>query len=74
MTNFILNHAPYGNELSYNGLRLAIALAKSGEPVSVFLMADAIFCALKNQETPNGYYNIERMLKILLNKKAQVFT
>ncbi|MDA8382614.1 MAG: DsrE family protein [Betaproteobacteria bacterium] len=61
----ILNDPPYGTERSYNGLRLAHALAKNapeGE-VTVFLMADAVSCARKDQKTPDGYYNIERMLK-----------
>jgi uncharacterized protein involved in oxidation of intracellular sulfur len=26
-------------------------------------MADAVACAKRGQETPNGYYNLERMLK-----------
>ena len=40
--------------------------------VSVFLMADAVACALPNQNTPNGYYNIERMLKAVLIKNGKV--
>lgn len=35
-------------------------------------MADAATCALPNQNTPNGYYNIEGMLKSVLNKGGQV--
>ena len=35
-------------------------------------MADAVFCAIPEQQTPNGYYNIERMLKVALKKGAQV--
>jgi len=31
--------------------------------VTVFLMADAILTAKKGQKTPDGYYNLERMLK-----------
>jgi len=64
-TLFILNDPPYGNERSYNGLRLAVALAKHdpATAITVFLMADALSCAKKAQKTPDGYYNIERMLK-----------
>jgi uncharacterized protein involved in oxidation of intracellular sulfur len=62
-TLFVLNDAAYGIERSYNGLRLANALAKrDGEEVRVFLMADAVNCALPGQQTPNGYYNLERLL------------
>lgn len=74
MITFILNDAPYGNERSYNGLRNAIAVQKKNEPVRVFLMADAVFCALNNQQTPNGYYNIGRMIKSLLKRGADVHT
>jgi uncharacterized protein involved in oxidation of intracellular sulfur len=64
-TVFILNDPPYGSERSYNGLRLAIALVKQDPKcaITVFLMADAVTCAKKAQKTPDGYYNIERMLK-----------
>ena len=42
----ILNDGPYGTERSYNGLRLALSLAKTeGTTVRVFLMADAVACA-----------------------------
>jgi len=70
MITIILNDAPYGNKRSYNGLRLALARAE--EDVRIFLMADAVFCALENQTTPNGYYNIARMLKSLLKRGANI--
>ena len=70
---FILNDPPYGTERSYNGLRLANALAKTEEnAVSVFLIGDAASCAASGQATPNGYYNIERMLKILASKGGKI--
>jgi uncharacterized protein involved in oxidation of intracellular sulfur len=61
----ILNDPPYGTERCYNGLRLALALIKSepGTRVTVFLMADAVVAAKARQKTPDGYYNVERMLK-----------
>lgn len=63
-TLFILNDPPYGTERSYNGLRLAGALAKrDGEEVNVFLMADAAGCAKTGQKVPQGYYNLELMLR-----------
>ena len=72
MITFILNDAPYGTERSYNGLRLALSLIKKDEDVYVYLMADAIFCSLENQKTPNGYYNIGRMVKSLLKRGGKV--
>ena len=69
----ILNDPPYGTERSYNGLRLAASLAKSENTgVSVFLIGDAASCAVNGQTTPNGYYNIERMLKLLAAKGAPI--
>lgn len=70
----IINDAPYGTEKAYNALRIANQLGKDHKKVEVriFLMADAAACALANQTTPNGYYNIERMLKLALNKGAKV--
>lgn len=70
----ILNEQPYGGERSYNGLRLAMQIQKDfpGEEVRVFLMADAAACAVKEQVTPNGYYNTERMIKAILVKGGEV--
>ncbi len=62
-TLIILNDAPYGTERSYNGLRLAKALAGKGAEVTVFLMADAVGCAKAGQRVPQGYYNLELMVK-----------
>lgn len=61
----ILNDPPYGTERCYNGLRLASALVKKdpATEVTIFLMADAVSCGKNGQKTPDGYYNLERMLK-----------
>jgi uncharacterized protein involved in oxidation of intracellular sulfur len=40
--------------------------------VNVFLMADSVTGALVNQNTSQGYYNVERMLKVIINKNGQV--
>ncbi len=70
----IINDAPYGTEKAYNALRLAMQVQKDYQDaeVRIFLMADATTCALPNQTTPNGYYNIERMLKSVISKGGQV--
>jgi uncharacterized protein involved in oxidation of intracellular sulfur len=66
---FIINNAPYGDERPYNALRLAMNVAKrEGTEVKVFLTADGVACARKNQKTPDGYYNIERMVKFLATR------
>lgn len=64
LTLFILNDAPYGTERSYNGLRLAGSLAqRDDEQVRVFLIGDAAACAKAGQKVPQGYYNLELMLR-----------
>lgn len=72
-TLFILNDPPYGTERCYNALRLAHALQKdSRAEVTVFLMADAVIAAKAGQKTPDGYYNVEKMLKRVLAGKGVV--
>ncbi len=72
-TLFILNDPPYGTERSYNGLRLAGSLAKQeGQQVRVFLMGDAASCAKAGQQTPNGYYNLERMLHAVISRQGEI--
>ncbi|MGE0353435.1 MAG: DsrE/DsrF/TusD sulfur relay family protein [Gemmatimonadales bacterium] len=69
----ILNDPPYGTERSYNGLRLAGALAKRpAEEVRVFLMGDAAACARAGQKVPQGYYNLGRMLQVVLQHRGAV--
>lgn len=71
---FILNHPPYGTEHCFNALRLAGAMAKKSPEtqITAFLMADSVLCAKVGQKTPDGYYNIERMLKHILSGGGQV--
>lgn len=44
----------------------------AGTEVTVFLMADAVLAAKKGQKTPEGYYNVERMLKGVVAGKGAV--
>lgn len=68
----ILNDPPYGTERCYNAIRLAHALLKHSSEVTMFLMADAVVAAKTGQKTPDGYYNVERMLKRVLAGQGQV--
>ena len=70
----IINDAPYGTEKAYNALRLAMTTQKNhpDAKVRIFLLADGVFCALPGQNTPNGYYNIERMLKSVIRSGGEV--
>ena len=71
---FIINDGPYGNERPYNALRLAMNLAKLPDAlVQVFMLGDGVNCAVAGQKTPNGYYNVERMLQSIA-RQGQVAT
>ena len=66
---FIINDGPYGNERAYNALRLALNVVKRpGVAVRVFLTGDGVHCARRRQQTPQGYYNVERMVKSLARR------
>ena len=70
---FVLNDPPYGTERSYNGLRLAGSLArKDEEQVRVFLIGDAAACAKAGQKVPQGYYNLEVMLRSVTRRGGEI--
>jgi uncharacterized protein involved in oxidation of intracellular sulfur len=73
-TLIIINDAPYGTEKAFNALRIANQLNKDfpENEVVIFLIADGVNCAIPKQNTPNGYYNIERMIKLSTNKGTQL--
>lgn len=71
----ILNEGPYGNERSYNALRLARELLKDGPAdrrILVFLLGDAAACARAGQKVPQGYYNVADMLGGVLRRGGEV--
>jgi uncharacterized protein involved in oxidation of intracellular sulfur len=70
----ILNDPPYGTERTYNGLRLALNLLSKTEDLSltVFLMGDAVATAKTGQRTPDGYYNLERMVKGVVKRSGRI--
>jgi uncharacterized protein involved in oxidation of intracellular sulfur len=72
-TLFVLNDPPYGTERSYNALRLAGSLARrDGERVRVFLIGDAAACAKAGQKVPQGYYNLELMLRSVARRGGEI--
>jgi uncharacterized protein involved in oxidation of intracellular sulfur len=66
----IVNDPPYGSERAYQALRLADGLLQIEEDLelTVYLVGDAVLCAKRGQQTPDGYYNLERMLKPVLRR------
>lgn len=72
-TLFVLNDAPYGSERTYNGARLAGALARqAGNEVRVFLMGDAASAAHNHQKVPSGFYNLEVMLGAVVKQGGAI--
>ncbi|MCW4051493.1 MAG: DsrE family protein [Candidatus Bathyarchaeota archaeon] len=74
MLTIIVNDAPYGIEKPWNALRLASTSVSTdiGMKVSFFLMGDSVVAANKGQKTPDGYYNMEKMLQSLVSKGVEV--
>ncbi len=70
----IVNGAPYGDERAWNALRLALTSISAvvDVNVNVFLLGDAVNAAKKGQKTPEGYYNLEKMLHDLVKRGANV--
>jgi len=70
---FIINASGYGSENAYNALRLVRALLDEPETkVKIFCLRDAVICAKKGQKTPDGYYNLGKMLISLMQKDVEV--
>ncbi len=72
----IVNDAPYGIEKPWNAFRLASTSISEeiGMTVRLFLMGDSVSAAKKGQKTPEGYYNMEKMLMSLVNRGVEVKT
>lgn len=69
----ILNGPAYGADETFNALRLAVALSRRDDAdVKVFLMGDAVTCAVAGQKTPDGYYTLDRMLRGLVRHGGQI--
>jgi uncharacterized protein involved in oxidation of intracellular sulfur len=69
----IVNDQPYGSERPYNALRLANALGRREQvEVRVFLLGDAVACAIAGQQLPDGHYHLDRMLTGLAHHGSQI--
>lgn len=68
----MINDAPYGTEKDYDAFRSAIVIQRDHAEVqaNVFLMADAVGCAIPNQNTVQDYYNVVRMVKSTMQNAA----
>lgn len=68
----IIHEAPYIGERAWNGLRFAKKALESGLAVNLFLMADAVYVARRNQRPPEQVPNLEQLLEEVLEKRARV--
>jgi uncharacterized protein involved in oxidation of intracellular sulfur len=69
----IVNDPPYGSEKPWNAMRLAsTASTEAGMKVRLFLMGDGVSVAKRGQKTPEGFYNMEKMLTALIQRGVEV--
>lgn len=69
----IANGPAYGSELSWNALRLAGSLARRDtNDVKIFLLGDAVSCAVAGQKVPDGYYHLDRMIEAAARHGAEI--
>ena len=72
-TLIVINDPPYGTERAYNALRLGASLARQGSAgLHVFLIGDGVTCVKRGQKVPAGYYNIETMMKAVIQAGGHV--
>ena len=70
----IFNREPYDStDVTWNGLRLADQLTKSGQQVRIFLMNDSVDMARDVCKPPEGYdQDLSKMLKDLIAQGVPV--
>jgi uncharacterized protein involved in oxidation of intracellular sulfur len=71
---FLILEGAYGTQRAYNALRLAriIQIEHQETEVRVFMIGDAVACALANQQPPEGFYNLEKMLDTVVSRGGRV--
>ena len=69
----VFNRNPYdGTDVTWNGLRLADQLLNAGLVVYIFLMNDSVDLARDAAAPPEGYFDLGKMLKELIEKGVPV--
>ena len=68
---FVFNDSPYGSQRTYNGLRLALALART-RPIRVFLLGDGVTCALAGPAPADPAYSPQEMLREIADAGSPV--
>jgi len=69
----VFNRNPYdGTDVTWNGLRLAEQLLDAGLEVKIFLMNDSVDLARDAATPPEGYFDLGKMLKELIERSVPV--
>jgi len=69
----VFNRNPYdGTDVTWNGLRLAEQLLNTGMDVKIFLMNDSVDLARDAATPPEGYFDLGKMLKELIENCVPV--
>jgi len=69
----IFNRNPYdGTDITWNGLRLADQLLNKDTELRIFLMNDSVDLARDVTKSPEGYFDLGKMLKDLIVKGVPV--
>ncbi|MHA1270501.1 MAG: DsrE/DsrF/TusD sulfur relay family protein [Candidatus Helarchaeota archaeon] len=63
--------SPYGREKPYTALRFALTALNDGHKVTVILIQEGIFVALKNQE-PVEYPNLKEYLEMAIEEGLEI--
>jgi uncharacterized protein involved in oxidation of intracellular sulfur len=72
-TLIVFNRNPYdGTDVTWNGLRLAEKLLDVGVQPKIFLMNDSVDMARDACRPPEGYFDLGKMLKDLINRSVPV--
>jgi uncharacterized protein involved in oxidation of intracellular sulfur len=69
----LVNGPAHGADETFNASRRAVALGwRDDAQVKIFLMGDAVACAVAGQKTPDGYDTLDRMLKGFVRHGGQI--
>ena len=68
----VFNDSPYGNQRTYNGLRLAVALVKASLKVNIFLLGDGVTAALDGFNPAHADYNPQEILKFVAEHGTEI--
>ena len=72
-TLIIFNRPPYdGTDVAWNGLRLAEQLRQFDLEVRIFLMNDSVGLARDASKPPEGYHDLQKMVKGIIAQGVEV--